>query len=132
MGEALLDPVAVETHLVQERRAGPAQVVHRERLQRQPLLLRSRHDGRGHAIEGGARHGRIGVITGRQQVARIAGAGLERNQDVERLLREVLVTVPLSKIILGIGGTSPRFSSQLKTILKDDWESGQQASTKTM
>ena len=47
-------------------------------------------------------------------------------------LREVLVTVPLSKIILGIGGTSPRFSSQLKTILKDDWESGQQASTKTM
>jgi len=34
MSEALLDPVAIETDLVEQRRACATQVVHRERLQR--------------------------------------------------------------------------------------------------
>ena len=43
--KALLDPVAVEAEFVQQRRAGPPQVVNRERLQRQPFLLGPLDDG---------------------------------------------------------------------------------------
>lgn len=52
MCQALLDPVAVEAHLVQKGRAGAPEIVKGKRFKRQSLLLR-RNDDRGrNPIEG--------------------------------------------------------------------------------
>src|SRR3977135_1594457 len=94
MGEALLDPVAIEAELIEQCRTGTAKIVNGERLERQALLLGPRHDRSRNAIEGRARHRRIGVVAGRKQISRVTSASLERDHDVERLLRQVDVVWP--------------------------------------
>lgn len=89
MCQTLLDPVTIEAQLVQERRACPAQIVNRERFERQALLLRPSHDSGGYAIEGRPRHGSIRIVARWQQIFGIAGAGLERNENVDCLLRKI-------------------------------------------
>jgi hypothetical protein len=49
--KALLNPIAVETQLIQERRYGPSQIMHSERLKRQAFLLGLFDNGIGHTIE---------------------------------------------------------------------------------
>src|SRR3546814_15039620 len=47
--------------------------------------------GIGDAVEGRPGHRRIRIVPRRQKVARVARAGLQRDHDVEALLREIYV-----------------------------------------
>src|ERR1700733_10975921 len=60
-----------------------------ERFERKALLLRPLYDEVGNTIEGGAGHWRVSIVARRQDVPRVARAGLESDEDVEHLSREV-------------------------------------------
>src|SRR6516165_7435772 len=89
MSQALLDPVAVKTKLIQEGRPSSTQVMHGEWLKRQTLLFSTLHDRHRYAVERSPRHGSVRVIARRQRITRVGCAGLECNQDVQRLPGEI-------------------------------------------
>uniref|UniRef100_A0A0N4ZGT4 LigA n=1 Tax=Parastrongyloides trichosuri TaxID=131310 RepID=A0A0N4ZGT4_PARTI len=84
-----LPSVRVEAHLVQQGRGRPAQVVHGEGLERQVLLPGALRDSHGHPVEGRPGHGRVGVVARRQDVAGVSRTGLQGDQDVEHLGRQI-------------------------------------------
>src|SRR5574340_650739 len=67
VGEALLDPVAIEADLVEQRRTCATQVVYRERLQRQTGGLGALGHDLGHAVERRLGHAAVGVVTRRRE-----------------------------------------------------------------
>ena len=62
MCKAFLDPIAVETKFVEQRRSGPSEVVNSERFERKPFLLGSLDHEISYAVERGPRHRRIGIV----------------------------------------------------------------------
>ncbi|MCY1360010.1 hypothetical protein D9M69_466170 [compost metagenome] len=66
MRQALLDPVAVEADLVQQRRSGAAQVVDGERLQRETFDLGALHDELRDPIQGRIGHAPIRIVARRK------------------------------------------------------------------
>ena len=89
MRQALLDPVAVEAEFVQQSGPGASKIVNSEGLKWQPLLFRSSDHGGRDPVERRPRHWRVSVISRRKDIARIAGAGFQRDEDVDGLLRQV-------------------------------------------
>ena len=62
VGKAFFDPVAIESKLIEQRRAGPAQVMDGKGLERKPLRLGAFGDRGGDPVKGGAGHRRVGVV----------------------------------------------------------------------
>ena len=68
MGQALLDPVAIEAELIEERRSGAPQVMNRERLKRQLHLTCQLVAAVGDPVEGGIRDRAERVVARRKDV----------------------------------------------------------------
>ena len=68
MGEALLDPVAIEAELIEQRRSGTPQVMNREGLKRQLHLARQLVRAVGDPVERRIRDRAERVIARREDV----------------------------------------------------------------
>jgi hypothetical protein len=102
---ALLDPVAVKAHFVEQRRRGTPQIVHCERRERQIVILGELCDRGGYPIEHNPAHGFVSVVPRREEIARVSGAGFQRDQDVDYLVREIDVVRP--RLLHTLFGNAP-------------------------
>lgn len=87
VGQALLNPVAVEADFVQQSRAGAAQVTHLERLQRQTGCLGPLHDELCHPVQRRVRHTTRRLIAQGPHELRARRARVQRHQDVKEAWR---------------------------------------------
>ena len=86
---ALFNPVGVVACLMQQRGCRAAQVVRAELFQFHALFLRKPVGQRQHLIQRGTAHGLVRVIARWQDVARAAGKGFQRHENIHHLTRQV-------------------------------------------
>ncbi|MNF96418.1 hypothetical protein D3C84_792090 [compost metagenome] len=86
MRQALLNPVAIEAYFVKQRGAGPAQIVNRERLQRQSCFLCARCDELGNPVQGSVRHAAVNVIARGLHEFGASGTGVQRHKYIQGLV----------------------------------------------